>query len=261
MQESGEMYLETILILKNKNEFVRSIDVAKHLGFSKPSVSRGVGILKAEGYIVIDDNGHINLTDKGNQKAKYVVPTINPTTTYVTEYEQIDVGVGFKNFEQIKQYLYVEDEKELPYDIVLIDADNIEAIQNFELENSQRNYFVTSFDCYSLKKGLEILSAFQEPANLTKVLFAQEVLKEEDEYLNYLSLGYKVIWDENRIYFPIENGDASIIAENQRVAKIKFRRLSGEYKDGLIYICQEILSNEFNESQIRKTLKNIEKGE
>ena len=87
-----------------------------------------------------------------NQKAKYVVPTINPTTTYVTEYEQIDVGVGFKNFEQIKQYLYVEDEKELPYDIVLIDADNIEAIQNFELENSQRNYFVTSFDCYSLKK-------------------------------------------------------------------------------------------------------------
>ena len=187
-----------------------------------------------------------------NQKAKYVVPTINPTTTYVTEYEQIDVGVGFKNFEQIKQYLYVEDEKELPYDIVLIDADNIEAIQNFELENSQRNYFVTSFDCYSLKKGLEILSAFQEPANLTKVLFAQEVLKEEDEYLNYLSLGYKVIWDENRIYFPIENGDASIIAENQRVAKIKFRRLSGEYKDGLIYICQEILSNEFNESQIRK---------
>ena len=72
MQESGEMYLETILILKNKNEFVRSIDVAKHLGFSKPSVSRGVGILKAEGYIVIDDNGHINLTDKKKKKAKYV---------------------------------------------------------------------------------------------------------------------------------------------------------------------------------------------
>lgn len=168
--------------------------------------------------------------------------------------------LDFKNFEQIKQYLYVEDEKELPYDIVLIDADNIEAIQNFELENSQRNYFVTSFDCYSLKKGLEILSAFQEPANLTKVLFAQEVLKEEDEYLNYLSLGYKVIWDENRIYFPIEKV-CKYYCRNQRVAKIKFRRLSGEYKDGLIYICQEILSNEFNESQIRKTLKNIEKGE
>ena len=72
MQESGEMYLETILVLKNNNEFVRSIDVAKHLGFSKPSVSRGVGILKAEGYIVIDDNGQINLTDKGNHTAKYI---------------------------------------------------------------------------------------------------------------------------------------------------------------------------------------------
>ena len=76
MQESGEMYLETILILKSKNEFVRSIDVAKHLGFSKPSVSRGVGILKAEGYIVIDDNGHINLTDKGNQKQNMFMKNI-----------------------------------------------------------------------------------------------------------------------------------------------------------------------------------------
>ena len=194
-----------------------------------------------------------------NQKAKYVVPTINPTTTYVTEYEQIDVGVGFgfDNVETIQKYLGVSGT--LPYDIILVDADTTERIEKFELDKAEINYFVTSFDVYSLKKGLEILSAFQEPANLTKVLFAQEVLKEEDEYLNYLSLGYKVIWDENRIYFPIENGDASIIAENQRVAKIKFRRLSGEYKDGLIYICQEILSNEFNESQIRKTLKNIEK--
>ena len=46
MHESGEMYLETILILKNKNEYVRSIDIARQLGFSKPSVSRGIGIFK-----------------------------------------------------------------------------------------------------------------------------------------------------------------------------------------------------------------------
>ena len=131
---------------------------------------------------------------------------------------------------------------------------------------SQFDVFFT-INCLSkLGMPLREIGAFlnhRNPQALKKLLLEQreEVLKEEDEYLNYLSLGYKVIWDENRIYFPIENGDASIIAENQRVAKIKFRRLSGEYKDGLIYICQEILSNEFNESQIRKTLKNIEKGE
>lgn len=196
-----------------------------------------------------------------NQKAKYVVPTINPTTTYVTEFEQIDVGVGFRNFEQVKQYLYLEEENELPYDIVLVDADNINAIQEFELENAQKNYFVTSFDSYSLKRGLEIIARLQEPIGLTKILFSQYILKEENEYLDYLSLGYKVVWDENRIYFPLENGDLSVIAENQRLSKLKFKRLSSEYKEGLIYISTEILENEINESQIRRTVKNIEKGD
>lgn len=195
-----------------------------------------------------------------NQKAKYVVPTINPTTTYVTEFEQIDVGVGFRNFEQVKQYLYLDEENELPYDIVLVDADNINAIQEFELENAQKNYFVTSFDSYSLKRGLEIIARLQEPIGLTKILFSQYILKEENEYLDYLSLGYKVIWDENRIYFPLENGDLSVIAENQRLSKLKFKRLSSEYKEGLMYISTEILENEINESQIRRTVKNIEKG-
>ena len=72
MYESGEMYLETIYVLKNKNGSVRSIDIAKELEYSKPSVSRGVGILKKESYITIDENGYIDLTDKGLVKAKNV---------------------------------------------------------------------------------------------------------------------------------------------------------------------------------------------
>ena len=63
------------------------------------------------------------------------------------------------------------------------------------------------------------------------------------------------------MYIFIKKRWLIISYNNRMIKKIKFRRLSGEYKDGLIYICQEILSNEFNESQIRKTLKNIEKGE
>lgn len=58
LQESGEMYLETILVL-SKNGLVRSLDVAEHMGFSKPSVSRAVGLLKNGGYITVDKNGHI----------------------------------------------------------------------------------------------------------------------------------------------------------------------------------------------------------
>ena len=79
------------------------------------------------------------------QKARYVVPVINPTKMYVTEYEDI------------KRYLGYSEEQDLDYDIVLIDTDSIEGFSIFKLEESFKNYFVTSFDAYSLKKGLEIL--------------------------------------------------------------------------------------------------------
>ena len=70
LQESGEMYLETIYVLTEKSTAVRSIDVAEHMGYSKPSVSRAMGILKKEGLIEVDDVGHITLTDKGESIAK-----------------------------------------------------------------------------------------------------------------------------------------------------------------------------------------------
>lgn len=67
--ESGEDYLETILILKNKNGNVRAIDIANYLGFSKPSVSRATSVLKSKGFIVVD-NGHIELTESGRKIAE-----------------------------------------------------------------------------------------------------------------------------------------------------------------------------------------------
>ena len=72
LQESGEMYLETILILTNKMSFVRSIDVVEYMGFSKPSVSRAVNLLKNENYIEIDREGHITLTDSGREIAERI---------------------------------------------------------------------------------------------------------------------------------------------------------------------------------------------
>lgn len=65
IQESGEMYLETIHILSQKKGEVRSIDVCEYMGYSKPSVSRAMGILKAVGYIEVDKHGYITLTDEG----------------------------------------------------------------------------------------------------------------------------------------------------------------------------------------------------
>ena len=72
MQESGEMYLETILVLSKKGAPVRSLDVANQLGFSKPSVSRAMAILKKGEFIKIDGQGYITLTPEGSKIAKKI---------------------------------------------------------------------------------------------------------------------------------------------------------------------------------------------
>jgi len=72
LQESGEMYLEAIHVLAKKTTLVRSIDVSEYLGYSKPSVSRAVGLLKTGGYITVDEDGGLILTDTGREIAEKI---------------------------------------------------------------------------------------------------------------------------------------------------------------------------------------------
>jgi Mn-dependent DtxR family transcriptional regulator len=72
IQESGEMYLEAILVLFRKNGHVRSVDISEYLGYSKPSVSRAVGLLKTGEYISVDHDGSITLTDSGREIAEKI---------------------------------------------------------------------------------------------------------------------------------------------------------------------------------------------
>lgn len=174
------------------------------------------------------------------QKARYIVPCIAPSKCYITEYENVDVAVGFESIEKIKQYLGIE---ELQYDIVLIDIDENDNFQMFNMTSANKNYFVTGFDSYSLKKGLEIIGKMEDKILMTKILFSQEMRKEEDDYLNFLSFYYAVKWENKKIYFPFEVGDNSAIIENQRIARIRFKNLSNTYKEGLISIVEDILPN------------------
>lgn len=72
LQESGEMYLETIYVLSKESSGVRSVDVGAHMGYSKPSVSRAVGLLKNGGFINVDKDGYITLTDSGKEIAEKI---------------------------------------------------------------------------------------------------------------------------------------------------------------------------------------------
>jgi len=189
------------------------------------------------------------------QKTKYVVPTINPTISYIVDFQDIDIAVGFKNFEEVKSYLGIEREQ-LRYDYALIDIDDEQEIMQTGLATTDRTYFVTGFDLYSLKRGIEILSELKNPLKLMKIYFSRMFYNEDDEYLEFLSLGKKVIWDEKIIYFPVENGDQSAIAENQRLGKIKFKNLSPDYKEGVSNLVSDIVGGKNKE--IKTIIKNLE---
>lgn len=85
MYESGENYLETILMLSKKNASVRSIDIARELNFSKPSVSRAMGLLKESGHIEVMENGGIVLTELGLEKASSVLERHETLTRFLME--------------------------------------------------------------------------------------------------------------------------------------------------------------------------------
>lgn len=84
LQESGEMYLETIFVLSKKSSFVRSVDVGEYMGYSKPSVSRAIGLLKNGGYVVMDKEGHLTLTPEGLEIAQKIYERHTVLTEFLT---------------------------------------------------------------------------------------------------------------------------------------------------------------------------------
>ena len=189
------------------------------------------------------------------QRARYIVPTITSSPKYITNFEDIDVSVGLYTFEDIANALNKPSFDQSEYTYILLDIDNAKVINLLNVYEAQKNYFVTGFDLYSLKKGIKVLDEIEQPLDLTKVLFSKNMMQEEDDYLNYLSLGKKVNWSNEKIYFPMENGDYTIIAENQRFEKIKLKGISSEYKDALTYILEQITEG----NNVRKLIKQFER--
>ena len=194
------------------------------------------------------------------QKAKYIVPAISPAKTYITTYEDIDIAVGFYDYYSIKSYLGISEQANLDYDYIFIDIDSYECLESFNIQMADKNYFVTGLDVYTLRRGLEILSGLQERLDLTKILFAKNLSYDEEEYFNFLSLGAKVNWSEETIYFPFEQGDAGVIIQNQMVQKIKFKKLTELYEGSLMYIASELLESQQEQNELRKVFKQLEKG-
>ena len=116
LQESGEMYLETIYILTKKNHDVRSLDVAEYMNFSKPSVSRAVGLLKQGEYITVDQEGYLHLTAMGEEIAAKIYERHILLTEFLMRLGvdretasadacKIEHDISDKSFEAIKRHV------------------------------------------------------------------------------------------------------------------------------------------------------------
>lgn len=192
------------------------------------------------------------------QKTRYIVPTMVSTRQYVTTYENIDIAIGFESLAKVKEFQGLKPNEELKYDMALIDIDTARAYREYEIKPADKHYFVTSFDLYSLKKGLSVFAQNVDTINVTKVLFTKDMLGEENQYLNFLSKNFKIRWNSEIIFFPFDQGDQNVIYANQRLSKIRVRGLSMQYMDSLIFICEEL--SKLGQNEIKKALRIVEKN-
>lgn len=192
------------------------------------------------------------------QKTRYIIPTMKPAKQYITTFENVDIAIGFESFGQIKEYAKLEESTKLDYDYALVNVDSYKGYYNFKIKTEDKKFFVTSFDIYCLRRGLQVFKKMEEQVEVQKVLFSKDMVPEEDQYLNYLSKGLNVSWNEDIIYFPFEIGDQSAIFINQRSERIQVKGLSSQYIDGILYIAQEISGAKPGE--IKKVGKMLERN-
>ena len=119
LQESGQMYLETIFVLSKKSKSVRSVDVGEYMGYSKPSVSRAIGVLKKEGFVVMEKDGALSLTAEGAALAEKIYERHTLLTEFLVRLGvprevasedacKLEHGISDISFEAIKRHAEVQ---------------------------------------------------------------------------------------------------------------------------------------------------------
>ena len=192
------------------------------------------------------------------QKSKYIVPTINPVTKYITRFEDIDIALGFESYSDIENYIEETEERKMEYDYAFINIDDQDKFPNFNNGDTIKNYFVTTLELYAIRKGLETIKKINKPINITKIIFSRNISQEDEYYIDYLALGYKISWDDNKINFPYTIEDIEAMMENQKNYRIRIKNLSQQYRDNLEYLISNMIPN-INMSNLRKVMKNLER--
>ena len=206
------------------------------------------------------------IDSKTTQKCRYIVPAIKYEEEYITTFEEIDIAVGFESHEAIVSYLNENGEDFNQYDYVFIDVNSNEMCELFNVQNPNTIFVITSYDKYDMFKSIGILekmcgqeNEYMKDAKVQRIYKYSFLNTADEKYINY-SFDSKedIKYAEKNIYIPLDEGDNSIIIQNQYSEKIKLKELSKDYKKGLISILQVIMPDE-NINVITKTFKNVER--
>lgn len=192
------------------------------------------------------------------QKLKYIVPTLEPTMTYITTWEEIDVAVGFKNMEQMYAYIGSTEEG-LEYDFILMNIDSPNAMTDMKAEENDVNCFVTAMDLYSIRKGLEIFGNIERPMSLVKIIFSREMSEVDNQYIDHLAREAKMKWKETQIVFPLILDDKYEEMDSQLIYKLGLRTMSSLYKDSLAILVAIASVDEIKEQEAKRIIKMLER--
>ena len=173
------------------------------------------------------------------QRFRYVVPSVNAKgISYVSEYIGIDVALGFMNLMGVANFLGTQN---LPYDLVLIDTDNIQTFNSFGLARLKRNFLVTSYDIYEINKIMEILRNVPQEILTTKVIISADINNHQEKHFDHLIGQTKVKTTQDIVEIPDSTINRKQVLQNQIGREITFKKFDETFKNGLEYLSAIIM--------------------
>lgn len=204
-----------------------------------------------------------------NQKTRYTISVMSEMedqNQYIVQRDGVEIAIGFSNILELKKYLLSKGEDFNDYDYVIVDADMNEMIEEYDLMDSNANFFVSSYDKFYIHKGIELLRYLcaikrrtdtEGKLQINRCVFYSDINTADSKYIERMADNLPIEWKGSPLNFPNDQGDLSVNIQNQYSSKFDLRMLSKQYKEALAQTVQEITGEDVR--TIKKVIKNIER--
>ena len=199
------------------------------------------------------------------QKTRYLIPSIEITKPekgqkYITTEAKVDIAVGYNNYNELVQegILDTMSDTEKKYDFVFFDVDNKEALASIPLGVEDKVFMMTTLDIYSLEKAVEAFAGYNSDREVNRVIFGKKITAQSMNYISYLTKDLNIRYEEHIITFPYDNGDLTIIHENQRARRLNLKPFSNQFKTALSSLTEMVDNTIIRE--VSKYMKILEKN-